>query len=230
MLDQRVDGGNDGERQHGRGDHAADHRCRAPAHPLGAGAGAPEDGQQAGHDGSYCHHLRADPLDGAFHDGGVEIGGQGLATFGGATGLHLDPGVIEVDQHDDAGFGSDAGQRDEADGRGDRQVVAEPPHQPDAADQRERHREHDDQRFGDAPEIEVEEQEDDEQRDRHDDLQLGDGAFHVLELAAPGDVGAGGEFDLLVDRLPRLGDIEAYVAVADIYVDVGREQRVFGAN
>jgi hypothetical protein len=63
----------------------------------------------------------------------------------------------------DAGFGGDAGQRDEADGGGDREVVAEQPHQPDAADQRERHREHDDQRFGDAPEVEIKQQEDDEQ-------------------------------------------------------------------
>src|SRR6185369_3539049 len=89
---------------------------------------------------------------------------------------------------------------------------------------------HDDQRFGEAPEIHVEQQENDQQGDRHDDLEFLDGAFHVFKLAAPGGIGAGREFDLRVDRLPRLGDVGADVAVADIDVDVGREQRVFGTD
>jgi hypothetical protein len=77
------------------------------------------------------------------------------------------PGVVEVDQHHHAGLRRHAGQRDEADRHGHRQVVAEQPHQPDAADQREGHREHHDQRLGHAPEVEVEQQEDDQQRHRH---------------------------------------------------------------
>jgi hypothetical protein len=40
-------------------------------------------------------------------------------------------------------------------------VEAQPPHQPDAADQRERQRQHDDQRLGQPAEVEVEQQEDD---------------------------------------------------------------------
>ena len=60
-----------------------------------------------------------------------------------------------------------------------------------------------------------------EQRQRHDDLELGDGALHVLELAAPRHVGAGREFDLFIDRLARLGDVGADVAVTDVDVDVG---------
>ena len=69
--------------------------------------------------------------------------------------------MVQVDQHDHAGLGRHAGQRDEADRHGHRQVVAQQPHQPDAADQRKRHRQHHDQRLGDAPEVEVQQQEDD---------------------------------------------------------------------
>ena len=104
--------------------------------------------------------------------------------------------LIEIDQHHDAGFGGNAGKRDETDGDGDREIEAEPPHQPEAADQRERHREHDDQGLGHAPEIEIEQQEDDEHRDRHDDLQSGLGALQIFELAAPGHVIAGRKLDL----------------------------------
>ena len=104
--------------------------------------------------------------------------------------------VVEIDQHHHAGLGGDAGERDEADRDGDRQVEAEPPHQPQAADQRERHRQHDDQGLGHAAEVEVEQQEDDQHGDRHDDLQPRLGAFEIFELAAPGDVVAGRELDL----------------------------------
>jgi hypothetical protein len=78
--------------------------------------------------------------------------------------------VVEIDQHHHAGLGGDAGQRDEADRDRDAHVVVEQPHQPDAADQRERHRQHHDQRLGQAPEVEVEQQEDDRSVSRHDDL------------------------------------------------------------
>ena len=57
-----------------------------------------------------------------------------------ATALELDrlPRVVQVDQHDDPSLGRHAGQRNKADRHRDRQVVVEKPHQPDAADQRER--------------------------------------------------------------------------------------------
>ena len=113
-----------------------------------------------------------------------------------ALRLQLCERTVEIDQHDDAGLGRDAGKRDEADGDGDREIEAEPPHQPEAADQREGHREHDDQRLGDAPEVEIEQQEDDQQRHRHDDLEPRLGALQILELAAPGRVVAGRELHL----------------------------------
>ena len=102
--------------------------------------------------------------------------------------FHGLPRVVQVNQHDHAGLCRHPGQRDKADRHRHRQVVAQPPHQPDAADQRKRHRQHDDQRLGDAPEVQVQQQEDDQQRDRDHDFHLLDGALHVLELAAPGDV------------------------------------------
>ena len=55
----------------------------------------------------------------------VEIGAGHRLAFGGAPPLDLLPGVVEIDQHDDAGLGGDAGQRDEADGHGDAQVEAQ---------------------------------------------------------------------------------------------------------
>ena len=67
--------------------------------------------------------------------------------------------LVEIDEHHDAGFGGDAGERDEADGDGDAHIVAEPPHEPGAADEREGHRQHDDERLGEAPEIEIEQHE-----------------------------------------------------------------------
>src|ERR1035441_5423045 len=63
--------------------------------------------------------------------------------------------IIEINQHHPAGFSRDTGQRDEADGDGDRKVEAEPPHQPQSAGERERDREHDDQGLGPPAEIQV---------------------------------------------------------------------------
>ena len=74
--------------------------------------------------------------------------------------------LVEIDEHHDAGLGGDAGERDEADGNGDAHIVAEPPHEPGAADERKGHREHDDERLGEAAEIEIEQHEDEEQRRR----------------------------------------------------------------
>ena len=43
------------------------------------------------------------------------------------------PGLLQVQDHDDAELGSDPGQRDEADGAGNRQVVSERVEQPEPA-------------------------------------------------------------------------------------------------
>src|SRR6267378_725915 len=66
--------------------------------------------------------------------------------------LILRQGMVEIDQHHHAGFGGDAGKRDEADDDGHRKIEAEPPHQPNASDQGERQREHDDHRVSERAE------------------------------------------------------------------------------
>ena len=144
--------------------------------------------------------------------------------------LKLGQRVVEIDQHHHAGLGGDTGKRNEADGHRDREIEAEPPHQPKAADQRKRHREHDDQRLGDAPEIEVEQQEDNEDGHRHHDLQPRFGALVIFELAAPRRVIARREIDFGRHRLLRVGDIAAEIAVAQIDKDVERKLRVLGAD
>ena len=58
--------------------------------------------------------------------------------------LPLVVGEVEVEQHDDAGLGVETGEGDDADPHGDAQVVAEQVEQPERADERERHGEHDD--------------------------------------------------------------------------------------
>jgi hypothetical protein len=62
------------------------------------------------------------------------------------------PAVVEIEQHDHPGLRRDAGEGDEAHGHRDREIVLQEPHRPDATDQRERKRKHDDQHLGDRPE------------------------------------------------------------------------------
>lgn len=57
----------------GQGDHAVYHRHGDPLHDLGARAGAPQDGQQSGQDGSHGYHPGAHPLDRADHDGPPQV-------------------------------------------------------------------------------------------------------------------------------------------------------------
>jgi hypothetical protein len=77
------------------------------------------------------------------------------------------PGLIEIDQHDDAGLSGDTGKGDEADRDRDAHIVAEPPHQPGAADQRERT---DSMTISvSASRPSIKQHKDDEQRGRHND-------------------------------------------------------------
>src|SRR5215216_5157492 len=109
----------------------------------------------------------------------------------------IPPGVLEIDQHDYAGLGRDAGKRDEADGHCNRHVEVEPPHQPQAAYEGEGQRQHDDERLGEGTEVEVEQQENDEQRNRDHDLQARLGTLEILELPAPSHIVAGWNFTSL---------------------------------
>ncbi len=169
-LEQGVQRGDHDQRQYRRGNHAADHRRGDAAHHFGAGAGSPHDGQQPGHDRHHRHHLWANPFDGTFHDCRVEIAGCRLLSVSLAFRLDPFPGVFQIDQHHHAGFRRHPGQRDEAHRHRHAQVVIEQPQQPHAADQRERHRQHHDQRFRDAPEVEIQQQKNNQQQaDRGND-------------------------------------------------------------
>src|SRR5262249_41063923 len=87
-----------------------------------------------------------------------------------------------------------------------------------------------DQVLGDSSEVQVQQHEGDEDRERHDHFEARLSAFQVLELPAPGDVIARGEFDLCSDRLLGIGDVPAEVAIPKINVDVSGELGVLGAN
>ena len=219
------------QREEGRGQHAAHHRHGDAAHHLGAGALAPEDRQQAGHDGDDGHHLRPHALDGAGDNRRAQIvARERTAVLAAQRASRSFKRLVEIDEHDDAGFGGDAGERDEADGDRDAHIVAEPPHEPGAADKREGHRQHDDERLGEPPEIEIEQHEDEKQRRRDDDAQLGRRALQIFELPAPFDVIAGRQFHLLGDGARGVGHIAAEIAALQIDIDIGDELRVLGAD
>ena len=138
--------------------------------------------------------------------------------------------MVEVDQHHHAGFRGDAGQRDEAHDHRDAGVVVEHPHQPDATDQCEGHRQHHDQRLGDTAEVEVQQEENQRQRHRNDDTHLLRGTLHVLVLSTPGHVVARRELHLLGDRFLRSLHVAAEIALSGVDVDVRRQHRVLGAD
>ena len=146
------------------------------------------------------------------------------------SALHLGEGVVEIDEHHDARLGRDARQCNEPHGYRDRKVEAQRPQQPEPAYQREWQGQHDDQGFGERPEVQIEQQEYDQQRDRDDNLEPGLGPLQVFELSAPGHVIAGRECHACRDGLLRFGDIAAEVAIPDVDEDVSGELAVLGAD
>ena len=138
----------------------------------------------------------------------------------------LHEGVIQVDQHDDAGLRRHPRQRDEADRHRDAHVVAEQPHEPHAAHQRERERKHHDRRLGHVPEVEVQQPEDDQQGDRHHHTQPRRGPLERLELAGPRDAIARRQRHPPRHHLSRLVDISADISATNVHVDHVVEQRV----
>jgi hypothetical protein len=96
-----------------------------------AGAGRPHDRQQAHEGGAHRHQLRTHAADGAVDDRFRQV----------LLGAHLPVphpllvGEIEEQQHEHAGLGVEAHERDHADPHRDRHVVAERVEQPHGADQ-----------------------------------------------------------------------------------------------
>ena len=130
--------------------------------------------------------------------------------------------MVQVDQHDDPGFSGHTSQGNEAHSNCDREVVAKPPHEPDAANQRERHRQHDDQSLRQSPEVQVQQQENEQQRYWHNEFHFLDGTLHGLKLTAPCGVVAGRELDLVIHCFARLGDVATDVTLTDVHKNVGR--------
>ena len=164
---------------------------------------AEEDRQQRDDGGADGHHLGAHAVDCAGEHGGAQVGAGGS----GDALAHLIPGFVEIDDHDHAGLGGHAREGDEADGHGHAEVVVERPQQPDAADEGEGHTKGDDERFAEVAEVHVEEQQDEHEREWDDPAEGFFGPLHILELATPLQVVAGGDLDLLADVLLGLFDV-----------------------
>src|SRR5262249_35329647 len=62
------------------------------------------------------------------------------------------------------------------------------------------------------------------------DLEARLGALQVFELAAPDEIRARRQPDLLGHRLLRVGDVTAEVAIANVDKDVGRKPRILCAD
>ena len=134
--------------------------------------------------------------------------------------------MLQVQQHDHAELGRHAGQCDEADAARHREMMAEGPQQPDTARQGKRQRGHDQRRFVDAFERQVQQHKDDEQRGRDDDLELCRRPLQVFELSGPGHGIAGRQFYFPVHCLLHGVHGRAQVASADIDVHPARQPRV----
>ena len=89
--------------------------------------GRPHDGQKADEGRAHGHGLGPHALDRAVDDGLDEIAGGAQA----AGRLGLVVRQIEEEQHEDAGLGVEAHERDHADPHRDGDVVAEHVEQPD---------------------------------------------------------------------------------------------------
>src|SRR5206468_6494226 len=137
------------------------------------------------------HGFGADALDGAVVDGVAQVSEVAHLAF-------ADPffvGQIEVEEHDDAGFGVKTGQGDEADPNGHAEVVVEKVENPERSNQGERHGHENDGGLHQRTRVEINDEEDDEQGQRHDNHQALLGAEHVFVFPAPKDVVAAGQMD-----------------------------------
>jgi hypothetical protein len=99
---------------------------------------------------------------GPFHSRRLQIGECSQASFA----RRLLVREIEIQQHEDAGFGVYSEQRDQPDPYGEARVVAEQLQVPDGADGRERYGQQHDRRFHERPRVQVEKHGNDEQRCR----------------------------------------------------------------
>src|SRR5271157_1051357 len=202
-----------------RRDDATHHGCGDSLHHIGTASRRPHERQQAEQHTSHGHDLGTKPLDGAVHDGLAQV--VPIAHFAFADGIVI--GEVQIEQHEDGGFGVDAEQSDQTHPHSDAHVVVQQVENPDRADGRERNCGQDDGGLRDRTGIEVQQQKDDEQRDGEHDLQPLFHPLHRLILTAPYELVAGRNANLLCNYPLCLFDVAAYVAAGDIHVDVAAE-------
>lgn len=212
---------------HGEADEeAADHGGCDATHGVGAAALGPEEGYEADEGGCDGHGFRADAHDGSVVDGVPEVVPGAEAAFAGEA---VD-GVVEVEEHDHAGLGVEAGEGDDADDGCEGEVVAEEVHEPEGADEAKRDGEHDHRHAEPALGRNVEEQDDQDEGERAGCDEAGEGAFPHFEGAGEGDGVTGGEGNIAGDGFAGFGDVGAEVAAGDVDEDPGGSLGVFAAD
>ena len=180
----------------------------------------PHDGEKTHEHDAHGHDLGPEPLHGPLDDRLLQIG-EGAHE---AAPPSLVEGEVEVEEHEDAGLGVDAEERDQAHPDRDAHVVAERPEEPDGAHGREGHGQQDDHRLRDRGGVQIEEHEDDEQRQGHEEGEPAARPLEVLELPRPAEAVAGRQADALGERALRLCDVGAQVAAGHVDGDVAGER------
>ena len=90
---------------------------------------------------------------------------------------------LQIDQHHDAEFCGDPGKSNEANRCCDRLIVTQEVKQPEAAREGKRQSSHNQHRFIDAAEDQIEQQENDAERGRNDNLQTLIGPSEIFKLS-----------------------------------------------
>ncbi len=147
-----------------------------------------------------------------------------------AVGNEIVPGVVEVDQHQDAGLHRHPGQGDKAHPDCHREVEVEQPEGPDPAHHRQRQSGENEQHLLNAAKRQIEQQYYDGDGERHHVGETRLGPLHVLVLAGPGEGVARRQHQLLAHFSLGLIDEGADIATANVDVDPTVEARVFTAQ
>ena len=137
---------------------------------------------------------------------------------------------VEVKQHHLARFGIEAGEGDDADHHGQRQVVSQHPKEPERPDHTERNCE---QHHGNPEPTTAAGVEQKHDQDEGDDTcgdEAGTGFFPVFKLAGEDEGVAGGKFDLLGHHPPCFGDVATEITAGDIDEHPRGALGVFGTD
>ena len=168
-----------------RRNHAAKDRRRQRFHHLGAYTGAPHDRQQPRDDGRDRHDLGPQAEQRAFHN---RIAQRRTRERASELALLALNGLLQIDDHHDAGLHRRPEERNEADPDRDREVVAQQPQQVDASGQSKGHGEEHVGGLDRRSVGEVQQHKDDQEHDRDHNLQPVTRALLVLPAPAPADV------------------------------------------